>query len=149
ANRHKDEFLAIMSHELRTPLTSIMGYTDMLLRGLSGPLGPMTNRYVGNVRTAGDRLLELVNGLLDYTRLEAGVERLELKPVDISRIVAQAVATAQGIAKSKSIDLQVDVDKTVPTRVQADEERLSHVMRNFLNNAVKFTPDGGQVNVNV
>jgi PAS domain S-box-containing protein len=149
ANRQKDEFLAIMSHELRTPLTSILGYTDMLLRGLSGPLAPMTNKYVGNVRTAGDRLLDLVNGLLDYTRLEAGVERLELKAVDVSRVVTEAVEDAQGTATSKSIDLRLAVDKNAPARIQGDEERLSHVMRNFLNNAVKFTPEGGQVSVNV
>src|SRR5213078_336354 len=89
ASRQKDEFLAIMSHELRTPLTSILGYTDMLLRGLSGPLAPLANKYMTNVRSAGDRLLELVNGLLDYTRLEAGVERLELKPLELAALVAQ------------------------------------------------------------
>jgi signal transduction histidine kinase len=138
-----------MSHELRTPLTSILGYTDMLLRGLSGPLKPMTNKYVGNVRTAGDRLLELVNGLLDYTRLEAGIEHLELSPVDLSHVVAQAVDNARGSATSKSIDLQVAIDNAAPTRVEADAERLAHVVQNLLNNAVKFTPDGGQVRVTV
>jgi signal transduction histidine kinase len=81
--------------------------------------------------------------------LEAGVERLELKAVDVSRVVTEAVEDAQGTATSKSIDLRLAVDKNAPARIQGDEERLSHVMRNFLNNAVKFTPEGGQVSVNV
>jgi PAS domain S-box-containing protein len=149
ANRQKDEFLAIMSHELRTPLTSILGYTDMLLRGLSGPLGPMANKYVGNVRSAGDRLLELVNGLLDYTRLEAGVERLELRPVDLGRVVVQVVQMCQAAAQAKNIDLQLNVDQATDTTVEADEERISHVFRSMLGNALKFTPTGGSVNVSI
>jgi PAS domain S-box-containing protein len=149
ANRQKDEFLAIMSHELRTPLTSILGYTDMLLRGLSGPLGPLTNKYVGNVRSAGDRLLELVNGLLDYTRLEAGVERLELRPLDLSRVVGQVVQHCQPLAQGKQIDLRLAVGKGVAARVDADEDKLSHVLRSMLGNALKFTPDNGWVSVHV
>jgi signal transduction histidine kinase len=149
ANRQKDEFLAIMSHELRTPLTSILGYTDMLLRGLSGPLGPLTNKYVGNVRSAGDRLLELVNGLLDYTRLEAGVERLELRPVDLSRVVGQVVQHFQPQAQDKAIDLRLAVGKGVAARVDADEDKLSHALRSIVGNALKFTPDMGWVTVHV
>jgi signal transduction histidine kinase len=149
ANRQKDEFLAIMSHELRTPLTSILGYTDLLLRGLSGPLTPLTNKYVGNVRSAGDRLLGLVNGLLDYTRLEAGVERLELRPIDLSRVVGQAVQHFQPVAASKQIDLRLAVGKGVVARVDADEDKLSHVVRAMLGNALKFTPDGGGVVVRI
>jgi PAS domain S-box-containing protein len=148
ATRQKDEFLAIMSHELRTPLTSILGYTDMLLRGLSGPLPPMTNKYLGNVRSAGDRLLELVNGLLDYTRLEAGVERLELKPVDLATLVTQAVQHCTGSAQSKQIELNLVIAKGVG-RVEADYEKLTHVLRSMLGNALKFTPGGGWVSVNV
>src|SRR4030088_3530566 len=106
ARRQKDEFLAIMSHELRTPLTSILGYTDMLLRGLSGPLAPMTSKYIGNVRSAGDRLLQLVNGLLDYTRLEAGVDRLELRPVDLIGLIASSVEVFQRQAQANNIDLR-------------------------------------------
>jgi PAS domain S-box-containing protein len=149
ANRQKDEFLAIMSHELRTPLTSILGYTDMLLRGLSGPLPPLTNKYIGNVRSAGDRLLELVNGLLDYTRLEAGVERLELRPVDLSRVVGQEVQHFQAQAQSKAIDLRLAVGIGVAARVNADEDKLTHVLRGMLNNALKFTPDRGWVAVHL
>jgi PAS domain S-box-containing protein len=147
SNRQKDEFLAIMSHELRTPLTSILGYTDMLMRGLSGPLGPMANKYVGNVRSAGDRLLELVNGLLDYTRLEAGVERLELKPVDLGRVVEQVVNVCRGAAQTKEVELSIAIPRDVDMTIEADEERVRHVFRSMLGNAVKFTPSGGWVKV--
>jgi len=146
ANRQKDEFLAIMSHELRTPLTSILGYTDMLLRGLSGPLAPRTNKYVGNVRAAGDRLLELVNGLLDYTRLEAGAERLDLQTVNLAELVRQVAERFRDQARAKSIDFRVIIPDAA-AHVRGDEERLEHVLRSYIGNALKFTPDGGRVEV--
>ncbi len=146
ANRQKDEFLAIMSHELRTPLTSILGYTDMLIRGLGGPLSERSGKYVGNVRAAGDRLLELVNGLLDYTRLEAGAERLELGPVELRELVQRVVERCRGAAESKQIELQLSTAEAVG-QVRADEDKLQHVLRNYVSNAIKFTPDGGRVTV--
>jgi PAS domain S-box-containing protein len=148
ANRQKDEFLAIMSHELRTPLTSILGYTDMLLRGLGGPLGPKTARYVGNVRTAGDRLLELVNGLLDFTRLEAGREQIEVRPISLVHEVEAAVERADLSARAKEIRLDVRTDPAAD-RVLADPEKLQHVLASYLTNAIKFTPTDGTVCVEV
>ena len=147
ANRQKDEFLAIMSHELRTPLTSILGYTDMVLRGLSGPLAPLTSKYVTNVRFAGDRLLELVNGLLDYTRLEAGVERLELRPIDLARVVSQIIHVSNSAAAAKQVELSLNVEPGLDATVEADEERITHVFRSMLSNALKFTPDGGWIRI--
>jgi signal transduction histidine kinase len=136
-----------MSHELRTPLTSILGYTDMVLRGLSGPLAPLTNKYVANVRLAGDRLLELVNGLLDYTRLEAGVERLQMQRVDLAHVVSQIVRLCESSAQSKQLQLSLAIEGDAS--VDADEERVSHVFRSMLTNALKFTPDGGSIRVRV
>jgi signal transduction histidine kinase len=120
----------------------------VLLRGLSGPLAPLTNKYIGNVRAAGDRLLELVNGLLDYTRLEAGVERLDLQPVDLQALVSQTVEHCDNSAKHKGIDLQLVVAGRVD-RIDADRGKLTHVLRNLLGNALKFTPGGGWVAVRV
>jgi signal transduction histidine kinase len=148
ARRQKDEFLAIMSHELRTPLTSIMGYTDMLLRGLSGPLAPLTTRYLGNVRSAGDRLLELVNGLLDYTRLEAGADRLEAHPINLMPLVRQSVQRFQVQADGRRINLRL-IAKRDLEQIQADGEKIDHVLRSFLGNALKFTPEGGWIAVRV
>jgi signal transduction histidine kinase len=147
SNRQKDEFLAIMSHELRTPLTSILGYTDMLLRGLSGPLPPTATRYVTNVRSAGDRLLELVNSLLDFTRLESGGERLELRRLDLGRVIAGAVEMSRAAAESKGVDLAVAIEDGLDPIVEADEARVTHVVRNLLGNALKFTPGPGRVQV--
>ncbi len=148
ANRQKDEFLAIMSHELRTPLTSILGYTDMVLRGLGGPLSERSQRYVANVRSAGDRLLDLVNGLLDFTRLEAGTEKLDLAPIDLRAMVQHVVERCRSAAESKQLELQVSV--TTPSgQVDADEDKLQHVVSNYLGNAIKFTPEGGNVHVQV
>jgi two-component system, NarL family, sensor histidine kinase BarA len=149
ANRQKDEFLAIMSHELRTPLTSILGYTDMLMRGLSGPLAPLANKYIGNVRSAGDRLLELVNGLLDYTRLEAGVQRLETRTLDLAQLVTHNVEHCMGTARGKGINLSVSTPSGFQARVQGDEQKLTQVLRNYLGNALKFTPSGGEITVSV
>jgi PAS domain S-box-containing protein len=146
ANRQKDEFLAIMSHELRTPLTSILGYTDMLLRGLGGQLPDRSQKYVGNVRAAGDRLLELVNGLLDYTRLESGAERLDMAAVDLRALVCQVVERLMESARSKGLELSAGVAGK-PMLVNGDNEKLRHVLRSYLNNATKFTPDGGSVHV--
>src|SRR5713101_4261621 len=148
ARHQKDEFLAIMSHELRTPLTSILGYTDMLLRGLSGPLAPLTTKYLGNVRTAGDRLLELVNGLLDYTRLEAGADRLEVHAINLMPLVTLSVQRFQTQAEARQIDLRLVANRDVE-RIQADGEKIDHVLKSFLGNALKFTPDGGWIAVRV
>ena len=149
ANRQKDEFLAIMSHELRTPLTSILGYTDMLLRGLSGPLAPLANKYLGNVRSAGDRLLELVNGLLDYTRLEAGVEHMDIRPIDIRDLVVQAVGQYQGSARAKDVELGMSVAEGFATQIPADEQKLAQVLGAYVGNALKFTPAGGRIGIHV
>ncbi len=148
ARRQKDELLAIVSHELRTPLTSILGYTDMLLRGLAGPLTPVTNRYLGNVRTAGDRLLELVTGLLDYTRLESGAERLNVDAIDLPKLVRQCVQHFQAQAEVRQIVLRM-VTSRGPARVVADAEKIDHVLRSILSNALKFTPDGGWIAVRI
>jgi signal transduction histidine kinase len=148
ANRQKDEFLAIMSHELRTPLTSILGYTDMLLRGLGGPLAAKSAGYVSNVRTAGDRLLELVNGLLDFTRLEAGREQVEVRPIGLLGEVRAAVERAKLNARPKGIRLETRLDRSAD-RVLADPEKLQHVLQSYLANAIKFTPADGKVCVEV
>jgi PAS domain S-box-containing protein len=148
ANRQKDEFLAIMSHELRTPLTSILGYTDMLLRGLGGDLPHRGNRYIGHIRAAGDRLLELVNGLLDYTRLEAGNLRLALRRTELGPLVAQVVERCADQARAKGIAFQTALDGA-PGPVMADPDKVEHVLGTYVANALKFTPADGWVRVEV
>ncbi len=148
ANRQKDEFLATASHELRTPLTAIIGYTELLLRGIAGPLPPQTGQYLALVRSAGERLLELVNALLAYSRLEARAERVTLRPLNLHHVVHQAVDAAQPRAQAKRLSLRVAVPEHVPL-VLADTDKLRHILRNYLSNAIEFTPAGGEVWVEV
>ncbi len=148
ANRQKDEFLATVSHELRTPLTAIIGYTDLLLRGIAGPLPDRTSGYVGQVRAAGDRLLSLVNALLDYSRLEAMTEPITFETVDLLDAVTRAVELTRADAAVKQLEMRA----AVPERrvmVRADEEKLRRILSNYLSNAIKFTRPGGQILVRV
>lgn len=147
-NRQRDEFLAVMSHELRTPLTSIIGYTDMLLRGVSGQLPPRTSTYLSNVRAASGRLLDLVNGLLDFARLESGKELLQLREVDPLQVTSTAIRQARLQADAKHIQLEGPAGPRHRT-VLADPVKLEHTLLHLLSNAVKFTAPGGRIWVEV
>jgi signal transduction histidine kinase len=146
AARQRDVFLAMMSHELRTPLTTIIGYTDMLLRGLAGPLQPRGETYLGNVKAAGHRLLGLIEGLLDFSRLESGDEDLHLNAVNLKGLIQRAADRVRHAAEGKSIDLtwQARADAGV---VVADEAKLLQLLNVYLTNAVKFTPTGGHIEI--
>lgn len=143
ANRQKDQFLAMMSHELRTPLTTILGYTDMMLRGLGGPLAPRGNQYMGSIRTASLSLLGLVEGLLDYSQLESGAAQLHLQPLDISDVVERSIDRVRPLALPKQI--QMEARLADPGPVLGDSAKLQQILGNYLSNAVKFTTEGGQV----
>lgn len=146
ASRQRDAFLAIMSHELRTPLTAILGYSDLLLRGTAGPLSTRSGTYVRNVREAGNRLLALVNGLLEYSRLEAGGERLFLQAVRLVDASHRAVSSVRAEAAIRGITLEEQHPPNLGA-VVADREKLQQLLRALLANALKFTPRGGTVRV--
>lgn len=142
--RMKDEFVAVVSHELRTPITAVLGYTDILLRGLRGPLAPKQVEALGAVRGATQRLLALINDLLDTSRLEAGKQELFVTPVDLFAAADRAVMAVGVLAASKGIRLGHSVPKSLPC-VLADEEQLQRILGNLLSNAIKFTPEGGAI----
>ncbi|MHB8990318.1 MAG: MASE3 domain-containing protein [Chloroflexota bacterium] len=144
--RMKDEFVAVVSHELRTPITAILGYTDILLRGLRGALAPQQVEALSSVRTAAQRLLVLINDLLDMSRLEAGKQELFLTPVDLVAAGDRALSSVSVLAASKGICLVQGVASGLPP-VLADEEQLQRILGNLLSNAIKFTPEGGTVSV--
>ena len=146
AARQRDVFLAMMSHELRTPLTTIIGYTDMLLRGMGGALSPRGETYVGNVRAAGHRLLGLIEGLLDFSRLEAGQEHLEVGPVEVDGLVHRAVERVRHHAESKEITMVVEVRPDAGS-VMVDEAKMQQVLGVYLTNAIKFTSPAGNIAV--
>lgn len=146
--RMKNDFLSMISHELRTPLTAIIGYTDLLLRQVHGPLTDRQLHHERSVKKAAHRLLALINDLLDLNRLEGGHVVLNLEGVALVDAVRLAVERTSELAEQQRVELRLDAPITSLT-VQADPERLQQVLVNLLDNAVKFTPSGGRVTVRV
>lgn len=144
AERIRDEFTANISHELRTPLASILGYSDILLR--RGNLDERQTQQQEAIRANAQRLLLLVNDLLDVSRLEVGTLGLEFRPLDINSAIRDALVYIQAAADRKNIQLEQSLLPNLPL-AWADEQRVNQVLVNLLSNAVKFTPDGGSVTV--
>ena len=145
ATRIKDEFLATLSHELRTPLSAILGWTQILLKGLvDGAAGQ--RRAIEVIDRNARAQVQLIDDLLDLSRILAGKMRLDLRQVSLSEIVQAAVESARPTAEAKEVRLRCVVDPS-PIRVNADATRLQQVVWNLLTNAIKFTPRGGQVQV--
>ena len=143
ANRLKSEFLASMSHELRTPLHTIIGFSELLAEELEGPLNQKQQRFVRHIHTDSLHLLELINDVLDISKIEA--DRLELRPeaFDLTALVAESLASVRSLAEAKSHKLETALD--VPTALEADRLRIKQVLVNLLSNAIKFTPEGGRI----
>lgn len=141
ANRLKGEFLATMSHELRTPLTAIMGYADLLVMD-GGELSPQQLDDIGKISAGADRLLGLVNDVLDLSRIEARLLMLEPRPIDVATVIAQAVDDVKPQAAAKGLAVTTALPLDLPP-VLADPDRLRQVLVNLLGNAVKFTSQGG------
>src|SRR5438552_14767105 len=142
----KSEFLAMVSHELRTPLTAIVGYSRLLLRQVHGQLSPKQIEHQEAVFRSAQRLTDLINELLDVSRLESGRVELTPKPTDARAMADQAIAVVAVAALAKRIEIDNAIDRATPA-VQADPERLQQILVNLLSNAVKFTPDGGRVTI--
>jgi PAS domain S-box-containing protein len=145
ANRLKSEFLASMSHELRTPLHTIIGFSELLGEELEGPLTEKQMRFVQHIHKDSLHLLELINDVLDISKIEA--DRLELRPeaFDFTALIAESLASIRSLAEAKSHKLETASD--VPTAVEADRLRIKQILVNLLSNAIKFTPEGGRIRV--
>jgi signal transduction histidine kinase len=143
-DRLKSNFLATVSHELRTPLTSIIGYSEMLVEGLAGPLTNEQRDFVQTIRDKGDQLLALIKGLLDLSKLESGTMSLRKNHVDVAALVKDVVSTMTPTARKKEVELAFEVEKGLPA-IWADAERLRQVLLNLTENAIKFTPVSGSV----
>jgi two-component system cell cycle sensor histidine kinase PleC len=149
ANRSKTEFLAHMSHELRTPLNAIIGFAEVIKTEMFGPVGlPKYIDYAGDIHKSGEHLLDLINDILDLSKLEAGKLELNESEVTIPDIVCQCCSLVRNKAELDNIKLVTEIDAQVP-RLRADQRALKQVLLNFLSNAVKFTPYGGTVTVRV
>jgi two-component system sensor histidine kinase BarA len=142
-DRLKSNFLATMSHELRTPLTSVIGYSEMMLEGLGGPLTGEQKEYLGIIMEKGENLLHLITSILDVSKIEAGRVRLIIAEADPAQLMRDAVATVLPLARKKG--LRVSCDAGELPKVHCDREKLRQVLVNLCQNAVKFTPTGGSI----
>lgn len=147
ANRSKSTFLANMSHELRTPLNAVIGFSDVLLSQSFGPLNERQQEYLGYVFQSSRHLLELINDILDLSKIEANKMELRLSDTDIEHVLASSSIMLKEIAHSRKVRIGIDIDHSARITIRADERMLKQVMFNLLSNAVKFTPEGGQVSV--
>jgi PAS domain S-box-containing protein len=144
ANRMKDEFLAVLSHELRTPLNAIVGYARLLRGGILS--GEKADRGLETLERNATWLTQIVEDVLDVSRIVAGKTRLDVQPVELPLIVDNAVATVQPAADAKGVRMHTIVDPRVGP-VSGDPDRLQQVVWNLLSNALKFTPKGGRIQV--
>jgi signal transduction histidine kinase len=146
ASRHKSEFLASMSHELRTPLNAVLGFSDVLLSRTAGELNDDQAEFVADIRASGAHLLELINDVLDLSKVEAGRLEVDRRTFALGEVIAAAANLVRPRAEAGRIAVVVDV---APSAAEAygDERRVKQVLVNLLGNAVKFTPPGGRIAV--
>jgi len=147
-DRLKSEFLSDASHELRTPLTSVKGYVDYLLEGIVGELSPPQKDFLTRVKGNTDRLVRLINDLLDLSRIEAGRVDLHLVRLAMVEVATEVTEALRPLAAEKGVDLHADVSATAGV-VRADRDKVHQILLNLTHNAVKFTPPGGSVRVRV
>ena len=146
ANQHKSAFLANMSHELRTPLNAIIGFSEVMLAGITGEISEKQEEYLNDIHASGSHLLRLINDILDFSKIEAGRMDLELESFDLSTAIDNATALIKERAMRHQITLQRDGDDAIG-EIVADELKVKQILVNLLNNAVKFTPDEGQITI--
>lgn len=143
ANRLKSEFLASMSHELRTPLHTIIGFSELLTEEVEGPLNDKQKRFLGHILQDSRHLLDLINEILDLSKIEAGRLELQKEEMDFGGCLQEVVGGIEQQAAAKSIRLEVNNE--YHGTLYADRTRVKEILYNLLSNALKFTPDGGNV----
>jgi signal transduction histidine kinase/DNA-binding response OmpR family regulator len=143
AAKFKDQFLSTMSHELRTPLNAVLGFSDLLTEKRYGPLNERQQRYVNHIHTGGKHLLTLINDILDLSKIEAGRLQLSIESVLLTTSFAEVADTMRPLVDKKSHTLVQRASSALSVR--ADGTRLKQVLMNLVGNAIKFTPDGGKI----
>ena len=141
ANRAKADFLAIMSHELRTPLNAIMGYADLIDAGISGPVTPKQRTQISRIRAGARHLLQLIEEILSFARVEAGGEELRLELITVKDLIDEVESVIEPLATAKGLPLRIDRDGE-RTALQTDPGKARQILINILSNAVKFTERG-------
>ncbi|MGH7612493.1 MAG: sensor histidine kinase [Gemmatimonadales bacterium] len=138
------DFLATLSHELRTPLNAIIGFAELIHDGKVGPVAPKQQEYLADILTCSRQLLQLINDVLDLTKVDAGKLDFHPEPVDLSQLVGEVLATLRTAIASKAIHVESQVDPGL-SDVVLDAARFKQVLYNYVSNALKFTPEGGRV----
>jgi len=146
ASRHKSEFLANMSHELRTPLNAIIGFSEVLVNRMFGELNEKQDEYLKDIFASGQHLLSLINDILDLSKIEAGRMELELADFDLPSAIDNALIVVRERASRREITLGHSVDERLGP-IRGDERKVKQVLLNLLSNALKFTPEGGRIDV--
>jgi PAS domain S-box-containing protein len=140
----KSDIVSIVSHELRTPMTSIKGFVDLILTGTVGPLNSQQHRFLNIVKSNADRLAELVEDLLDLSRIETGRLHLQLDDVSLPEVIHGVIDSFQSEIEEKELELIIDVPPDLP-RVKGDRDRLIRILTNLVSNACKYTPTSGRL----
>jgi two-component system cell cycle sensor histidine kinase PleC len=149
SNRAKGDFLANMSHELRTPLNAIIGFTELIEHGIAQTgWTDSYAEYLADVSGSGRHLLDLINTILDLSKIEAGQLKLDLEPVDLCELTRTSLALVSGMAHDGGIVVSTDIPETCPD-IRGDFLKLKQVLLNIFSNAIKFTPAGGKIAVRV
>ncbi|HMK34404.1 MAG TPA: response regulator [Desulfomonilaceae bacterium] len=148
ASRAKTDFVTNMSHELRTPLNAIIGFSELLLDRSAGELNRDQELYVGDVLDSGRHLLDVINGILDLAKVEAGKMELECSRVPVAHIIKQSMVMIREQAMKRGLTLKLSIENDVETlHIFADAVKLKQIIYNLLSNAAKFTPNGGEISV--
>jgi len=142
----KNEFVSTVSHELRTPLTSIKGYIDLILDGEAGEINEIQREFLSIVKENSDRLVELINDMLDISRIESGRIVLKVQPLDVAERIMGAVNTFRAVLDQQGRTIKVDVPGELP-KAAGDPDRVGQVLINFISNAIKYSPQGGTITV--
>ncbi len=149
-SKYKSEFLANMSHELRTPLNSVLILAQLLAENKNGTLGDKEVDFAKNIHNSGADLLNLINEILDLSKVESGRMELDIAEVPFTEITTDITSMFSEVARNKSIDFSIKADeKTLPKILTTDKQRLEQILRNLLSNAFKFTGKGGKVTISV
>jgi signal transduction histidine kinase len=146
ASQHKSEFLANMSHELRTPLNAVIGFSEVLGERMFGDLNEKQDEYLKDIHASGQHLLSLINDILDLSKIEAGRMELELTDFDLLQAIDNALTLVRERAGRRGIALHQSVEEHLG-EIRGDERKVKQVLLNLLSNALKFTPEGGRVEV--
>lgn len=146
ASQAKSEFLAKMSHELRTPLNAVIGFSELMLDGVLGEINDEQKQCLGDILNSGQHLLDLINDVLDLSKVEAGRMELKLESLNVADVIDEVVESVKPMLGNNRHKLKVSVDKQLP-EIHADKIRLRQILLNLLSNAIKFTSPGGDLGV--